>query len=225
MLARFLLCIVLVGALTALRAQAADEAPSKAAGTHGAAGSKVEGGHEGEAGQGGHEKAKGPLDFKADLAIWTFVVFAILFAVLYKFAWGPISEALDKREHGIAENIAVAERANTEGKRLLGEYEAKMAKCQDEVRAILDEARRDAEHTQQEILAKARAEAEAEVVRGRREIEIAANAALVELATASSNLAVELAGKVLRAQVLASDHSRLIDEALASFNQRGPSRN
>ncbi len=225
MLARFLLCIVLVGALTALRAQAADEAPSKAAATHVAAASKVEGGHEGEAGQGEHEKAKGPLDFKADLAIWTFVVFAILFAVLYKFAWGPISEALDKREHSIAENIAVAERANAEGKRLLGEYEAKMAKCQDEVRAILDEARRDAEYTQQEILAKARAEAEAEVVRGRREIEIAANAALVELATASSNLAVELAGKVLRAQILASDHSRLIDEALASFSQRGPSRN
>lgn len=170
-------------------------------------------------------KAGGPLDFKADLAIWTFVVFAILFGVLYKFAWGPISMALDKREHDIAEQIAAAERANEQGKRLMVEYEAKMAQTQDQVRAILDEARRDAEHTQQQILDKARAEAEAEVQRGRREIETATNAALVELAKTSANLAVDLASKILRAQIKAGDHTRLIDEATAALIKSGNVRN
>src|SRR5690242_8492770 len=43
----------------------------------------------------GAEENPNPLVFKTDLAIWTFVVFLLLFFVLKKFAWGPISESLD----------------------------------------------------------------------------------------------------------------------------------
>src|SRR4051794_33128053 len=39
-----------------------------------------------------------PEEFKSDLAIYTFVVFMLLLALLTKFAWGPISQGLAKRE-------------------------------------------------------------------------------------------------------------------------------
>jgi len=62
---------------------------------------------------GGHGAAEiDPLWFQRDLALWTGVVFVLLFAILWKFAWGPIREGLDKREQGIADQIAQAEAAN-----------------------------------------------------------------------------------------------------------------
>ena len=68
-------------------------------------------------------KAGRPEEFQTDLAIWTFVVFVVLLAILWKFAWGPIVAGLEKREQGIAEHIAAAERAHEEAKLLLAEYD------------------------------------------------------------------------------------------------------
>ena len=48
------------------------------------------GGHTAHIGQEG--VSEDPGEFKSDLAIYTFVVFFLLLALLYKFAWGPISE-------------------------------------------------------------------------------------------------------------------------------------
>lgn len=166
-----------------------------------------------------------PSEFKGDLAIYTFVVFLLLMAILGKFAWGPIASGLDKREHRIADEIAAAERSHQEARNLLAEYERKLASAQDDVRAIMEEARRDAEHTQQEILAKAKADSQAEVARGKREIETATAQALKSLAENSANLAVDLAGRIVRAKLTAADHSALISDAVARFPQSGPSQN
>jgi F-type H+-transporting ATPase subunit b len=158
-----------------------------------------------------------PVEFKGDLAIWTFLVFLLLLGILGKFAWGPISQGLERREHHIAEQIASAERANADAKEMLAQYERKLASAQDEVRAIIDEARRDATHTQQEILAQARADAATEMDRARREVETAKDQALRELAETSAKLAVELAGKIIRAQLDPNQHAQLVSEALSRF--------
>ena len=51
------------------------------------------------------------MTFDPDLAIFTAIVFLMLLAVLWKFAWGPISEALDRREGIIASQIEEASAA------------------------------------------------------------------------------------------------------------------
>lgn len=166
-----------------------------------------------------------PAELRSDLAIYTFLVFLVLFGVLWRFAWGPIVTGLEKREQGIAANIEEARRCRDEAKLLLQQYEAKLAEAQNEVREILDEARRDAEHTQQEILANARAEADRERKRSLNEIETATAQALKQLAERSTNLAVDLAGKIVRAQLNPEDHNRLINEAVNQFVEAGPSQN
>lgn len=166
-----------------------------------------------------------PSEFKSDLAIYSFVIFLLLLAILNKFAWGPISSGLEKREHRIAEHIAAAERSHQEAKAMLAEYERKLAAAQDEVRAILDEARRDAEHTHQEILAKAKAEAAAEAARARHDVETARDQALKQLVETSANLAVDLAGQILKVKLSPADHSKLISEAVAKFHPQHASQN
>jgi F-type H+-transporting ATPase subunit b len=161
--------------------------------------------------------APDPLSVDPDLAIWTLVVFVILLVVLKKFAWGPILEALERREQSVADHITQAERTHEQAKELLADYERKLAGAANQVRELLEEARRDAEHTKQEILVEAKAGAEAERARALRDIEAAADAAMESLARRSSDLAIELAGKILAAQLSKADHARLIQEAMAKF--------
>jgi len=166
-----------------------------------------------------------PLSVDPDLAIWTWAVFLLLLLVLAKFAWKPIVAALDERENNIAKNIEDAARQNEDARQLLAEYDRRLAAAQDQVRAILDDARRSAEQSQQEILAKGRAEAEAEMNRAKREIETATSVALKELAERSTDLAIELAGKIVRKELSAKDHAQMIQEAVGRFPDAGPSRN
>ena len=181
--------------------------------------------HGGAHGGGGGADAVNPLDFKGDLAIWTAVVFLVLLAILWKFAWGPIIQGLDRRENGIADQISRAEEANQQARELLRQYEEKLAGSQDEVREILAQARGDAELLGRKMLDDAREETKAEHERALREIEAATAGALKELGQMSATLAVELAGKIVRAELTPDTHARLISQAVASFAQREPGSN
>jgi F-type H+-transporting ATPase subunit b len=158
-----------------------------------------------------------PEEIRSDLAFFTFVVFLVLLAFLWKFAWGPILAGLEKREHSIAHNIAEAQRQHEDAKQLLADYERKLAAAADEVRSLMEGARRDAERTKQEILAEAKSAAEAERERGRRDIEAATDAAEQRLAERGAALAVQLAGKIVGQSLSAKDHARLIQEAVDKF--------
>ena len=132
---------------------------------------------------------------------------------------GPISEGLQKRENEIAAQIAEAQRKNDEARQLLADYEKKLAAAQDEVRGLIEQGRRDAEKVGQQLLEKAREEAGIERQRAVQQIESATLAALKELAERSATLAVDLAGKIVGARLQASDHSRLIEQAVSEFSR------
>jgi F-type H+-transporting ATPase subunit b len=166
-----------------------------------------------------------PLEVSPDLAIFTFVVFVIVLIVLRKFAWGPIMEALERREHNVAEHIAQAERNHEQARALLAEYEQRLSGAANEVRELLEEARRDAESTKQSILAEARQGAEAEKARAVRDIESATDAALETIAKRSTDLAVDLAGKIVGAKLTKDEHARLIQDAVAKFPASSASSN
>ena len=162
-----------------------------------------------------------PLEWKSDLAIWTAVVFLCLLVILWKFAWKPIAEGLDKREQNVADQIAQAEAANQKASNILADYQSQLAAAGDKVRAILDQGRRDAEQVGQEVVDKAKQEAQAEYQQALKQIDAATADAIKELAGQSATLAVELAGKIVRAKITPGDHSRLIEDAVAGFGQGG----
>lgn len=158
-----------------------------------------------------------PSEFKSDLAIYTFILFLLLLIVLWKFAWGPIIEGLARREERIREGIEESERAAEKARQQIVQYEQKMAGVADEVRELMDEARRDAEATRQRVVAEAQDAASAEKDRALHEIELAKYAALHEVTQQSVNKAVDLAGKIVRRELNASDHDRLIRETLSNL--------
>ncbi len=166
-----------------------------------------------------------PMTFDPDLAIFSAVVFLLLLAILGKFAWPTITAALEEREKRIEDNITAAAAKHEEAKQLLAEHEAKLAEASGEVRELLEEARRDAEHTKSQIVDEAKKAAAAERDRAIREVDLAADAAMKRLAETSANLAVDLAGKVVRTNITADQQSQLVRDALAQLNQLSPSNN
>ena len=174
----------------------------------------------------GHKaEAKPPTTMDPDLAIWTAVVFLALLAVLWKFAWGPIMQALDAREQAITGAIDDAANMRDEAKELLAAHEAKLATAKDEVREMLEEARRDAEVTKKTIVDEAHAAAVDHQARAVRDIEQARDAAVRTLAEQSANLAVDLAGKVVKQNMTADRQAELVSEAMNRLAGSSPSDN
>ncbi len=166
-----------------------------------------------------------PLAVDADLAVWTFVVFLVLFGVLWTFAWKPIAAALDRREHHIAENIAASQRAQDDAKNMLAEYERKLAGAADQVRTMLEEARKDAEGVKQQIVAEAKGAAQQEHQRAMRDIRTAADAAVEELSQRSADLAIQLAGKVISSKLTPDERQKLVQDSLSRFAASATSKN
>jgi F-type H+-transporting ATPase subunit b len=162
-----------------------------------------------------------PADLRFDMAIYTVVVFLLLFAGLYKFAWGPICGALEKRERGIAEQIEAANQAAIAAAEKLRDYEARLSKASEEARAIIQQAHQDAQRSSERMIAEAQERAERERVRSVADIEAAKNVALESISQKTVELAMSLAGRIVRKELSESDHTQLIREAL----EKMPSRN
>jgi F-type H+-transporting ATPase subunit b len=129
-------------------------------------------------------------------------------------------QGLEKREDGIARQIAETKASNEEAKRMLASYERRLSEASEEVRGMLEEARRDADTTRQSIVAEARKAAEEELSRATREIQLAKDDALSQIAEKAGHLAVEVAGKFLRDKLGHDDQARLVRDSVASLSNR-----
>jgi len=160
-----------------------------------------------------------PLAFNEDLAAWTGVLFVLVFLILWKFAWGPIVQGLTKREEGIANQVADAEKQNAEAKELLAEYKAQLVGAKDEVKQLIEEAKRDARKEGEQIVEAARADARGEQDKALRLIDEATDEALEAIATKSTDMAIQLAGRILQKEIKPDQHAALIDQAVGKFSE------
>jgi F-type H+-transporting ATPase subunit b len=158
-----------------------------------------------------------PLNFKGDLAMWSGITFVIFIILLGRFAWKPLIAGLDKREARIRDDISAAEAARVNAEQMLAQHAQTLAKVQDDVRAILAEGRRDAEHAKQEIISVAQKEAEAAKQRALHEIGRARDAALKDLFDVMASEVAHATEHVLGRSLSGADQDRLIEEALAQF--------
>lgn len=152
-----------------------------------------------------------------DLGIYTLVVFGVLFFVLARFAWKPFSVGLAKREATIAAARDEAVRAKHAAEEIQVKLKAEFAAAQDKIRAMMDEARRDADVLKATEKAVGVKEAQAERERAKREIETAKEQALQEIQQQAVRLAALMSTKAVRRAMSEDDHRRLVDESLAEL--------
>jgi F-type H+-transporting ATPase subunit b len=153
------------------------------------------------------------------LYIWTILTFLVLMALLARFAWRPLLEALERRQGAIRQSLDDArtakeelERVHVESARILGESRAKA----DE---ILNATRADANRFRDEMKEKARAEAAALVKAAERQIQHETARALQQIRQEAVSISVDIASKLLQRNISAADNQRLIEEAIGQMER------
>ena len=135
------------------------------------------------------------------LILWTILAFVIVFFILKKFAWKPILESMNKREEGIADSLATAEKVRGEMAQLKSENEALLVKAREE-RAIM---LREAKETKEKIISEAKEQAKEETNKIIADAQSAINqqkmAAIVDLKNQVGNLVIEVSEKILRREL------------------------
>lgn len=161
---------------------------------------------------------KSAVQIVPDTLLFSFIIFGVLLAILYKFAWGPIVEGLELREKKMADDIEGARLANEKAQSQLQAYEAKIAGAESEAAALIAEAKNDALAAKDKIMTEASDEAQRTKDRALADIEAAKNAAVRDLAETSVDSAVSLAGSIVGRSLDKSDHKDLIEKSIGQFN-------
>lgn len=149
------------------------------------------------------------------LIIWTLLAFLIVFFILKKFAWKPILNSMNKREEGIAESLATAEKIKSEMALMKSENEALLAKAREERAQLLKEAK----ETKDKIINDAKEQAKIETNKIIADAQSVINqqkmAALTDLKNQVGSLVVEVSEKVLRRELSNKQEQEKYIEQLA----------
>jgi len=165
------------------------------------------------------EEQRDIFGFSADTGVWTLVLFILLFFALKKTAWAPMLEGLQKREENIRRAIDEAEAASLKSQKLQSELDAKFRLAGDQIRLLIDEARRDGQVLKDEMVTKAKEEIVAERDRLHRELQLAKDQAMKELLTKASDLALLVSSKAIKKSLTIDDHRGLVDDCLAELSK------
>ena len=148
------------------------------------------------------------------LFIWTIVTFLVLLALLAKFAWRPLLQALEIRQERIRKALEDADRARQELERLQQESAKMMQQARIEAESIVTQTRADAERLREELKHKAKDEADNILRNAQQQIQLQTRQAILEIRHEVADIAVLLASKVLERNLAKEDNARLIDDTL-----------
>lgn len=153
-------------------------------------------------------------------AVWTLIIFIVLFLVLGKFAWKPLLEALQKREEAIRSDIEAAKQQREDAERMLAEYRRQLDAAQAEAEKVIKQSAIDADKLRTDMLEQAQAQARDTLDKARAQVELAKQDALREIYRQSAALASDLAAKIIEREVNAEDHRVLIQSAVQELESR-----
>ena len=148
------------------------------------------------------------------LFIWTIITFLVLLALLAKFAWTPLLQALETRQNAIRKSLDDAQQARQELERLNSESTQILNRARVEAEAIITQSRSDGDRLREEIRARARTEADNIVKNAERQIQLETSRALEQIRREAVDLSVMIASKIIQRNLTREDNEKLIDEAM-----------
>ena len=141
--------------------------------------------------------------FKVDfgLTIWMFVAFAILFFILWKFAWPAIMKGIDGRADLIDKGVEYAQNAKEQLDNAQLEADRQIQEARRKEADIIAEANRMKSQIIEDAREEAKKEAQKEKDAAKLSIEQSCREAGQNLRVEVSRVALEIAGKVTRGQL------------------------
>jgi len=150
------------------------------------------------------------------LLFWTFVIFCLFWAIVGKYGFKPIKNALKQRESDIQSALDEAKKAreemaklNSDNQRLLNEAREERAKMMREAKETGDKLISDARN-------KAKDEAQKIVLEARNEIENQKNKAITEVKNKVGQMSIDIAEKLIKQQMGQTQEQKNLVEKLVN---------
>ena len=154
------------------------------------------------------------------LMFWTLLIFLVLFFVLWKYAFGPITAAVEQRERTLAAALADAKRDREEAAKLLADHKAQMEQARAEAQRLIAEGRTIGEKMRTDMLAETRLQQQELLERARRDIAAERDSAIAQLRREAVELAIAGAGRVIEKNLDSAQNRRLVEEFLAGLDAK-----
>lgn len=154
---------------------------------------------------------------------WTFVFqivnTLILYLVLKKFLFVPVTEFIQGRQDEIQSSYDDAEKTNEEAKKLKSEYENILDKVEEEKQKILIAAKKKADEQGSEIIKESKEQAAKLKEKAEQEIEIEKKKAINDVKDDISSMVIMAASKVLENEVDESRNKKLVDDFIKEVGE------
>ncbi|MCH8837038.1 MAG: F0F1 ATP synthase subunit B [Candidatus Marinimicrobia bacterium] len=157
--------------------------------------------------------------FDPGLIFWTWVTFFVVLAILARKAWGPMIDALEKREAGIKAALAAADRAKAQAQEATVQYEQQLQDGRREAQQLVADARTIAEQLRGDLEKDARRQAEELLASARAQIAADRDRALRDIQATVVDLSVEIAGKVVERNLSTADNRKLAEDTLSRIGK------
>ncbi|MBO5911579.1 MAG: F0F1 ATP synthase subunit B [Elusimicrobiaceae bacterium] len=140
--------------------------------------------------------------------------FLLLVYLLKKFAWGPVINALEKRENQIAQDKQTAAEARQSAENLKKELDEHLAQISNEAAQKMAAAVKAGEAQKEQLLAQAKEQAKRLLEQAKTQIEAEKNKALADVRGEIATLSVLAASRVIEQQVKEDGADEIVAQVL-----------
>ena len=151
-------------------------------------------------------------------AIWYLVIFAILMLLVKHYAWGPVSEMMEKRRQKVIDDLDSAASDRKKAEVLANEREAALKNSKQEATKILSDAKSNAQKESDKIVAEANDNAASIRKKADADAKQAKTDALNDARGQVADISVAIAEKVIAKNLSAEDQKDLVDQFIKGLN-------
>lgn len=146
--------------------------------------------------------------------------FLLLVYLLKKFAWGPIINALEKREQQIAADKQTAAQARQSAEELKKELDTRLAQISNEASAQIAKAVSMGRAQQEQLIDQAKQQAQQLLEQAKAQIEAEKNKALADVRGEISSISLLAASRILGKQVKDDTADQVVSHVLEEITRK-----
>lgn len=152
--------------------------------------------------------------------IITWMSFLLLYLILRKFLYNPVSNFLEARKEKIRSQMDDAKTLKEEAVKLRDDYELRINQAKKESQETIEAGRKRGEEIKEDIIAEAKKEAESIVEKAKREIQAEREKALLDVKMQAGEMAVLIASKIIEKDVDLASQQDLIEKFVDEVGTR-----
>lgn len=160
---------------------------------------------------------EGLLQVQPGMVIWTMITFGFLVFVLWRYVWGVIIAAIDKRASKIAHELDHIAQEKEVAEGLLDQRKRMLLKAKEESLDIVNRTKASTVEIKNNILTEAKKEAEKLLQKAQRDIDQLRHKALQEFKNDLLNITFDMTKRFLRKEIDSQYGEALMEEYLEEY--------